>query len=276
MCTRAIVCVQSHGKLLGKTTEVKMKFEDLFEHDFFKEVMQDSVDTQHALGLKLTDDIDDFENIDELQFYVMRVGFSLSHAYTWVEQLHQAVHFMSNYNYSESKKAKEVRINRPAHLLYNVENYLIRLQSAYDRCLQLTNAVFHICISDELVAHSVLVSNLQISRTSIPKLLKTIRKVIDAHAQSRHQLVHRHSHMDPELRKIELLYMHSKETWPDDAKFSYERLVTFRAERIRSFTKKKKLEFEKINDALVLALGPFFDELHIQYKRQKLRITKLL
>ena len=251
-----------------------MAFEDLYKHALFEQVSQDSIDSQKALGLGLLDELDDSTVVDELQFYVMRVGFALSHALAWVEQLHQAVHFITDFGYG--KKAKELHIKRPAHLLYNIENYLIRLQSVYDRCLQLTNAVFHICMSDELVNHGLIVSNLHISRTPVPKLLKAVRSAIDGHAQDRHQLIHRHSHMDPDLRKIELLYMHSRETWRDQATFTYERLVTGRAERVRNFTVKRKTEFVTINAALVAALTPFFDELLLQYKRQKLRLEKTL
>jgi enoyl-CoA hydratase/carnithine racemase len=249
-------------------------FEDLYQHPFFKTVTQDSIDAQTALGLGFLDELDDSTTIDELQFYVMRVGFSLSHALSWVEQLHQAVHFMTDFGYG--KKANDLGIKRPAHLLYNIENYLIRLQSVYDRCLQLTNVVFHICISDELVGHSLIVSNLHVSRTPVPKLLKAVKKAINDYAQDRHKLIHRHSHMDSDLRKIELLYMHSKETWSDDANFTYERLVIHRAERVRAFTTQRKADFVKINEALVLTLGPLFDELLIQYNRQKSRLEKLV
>jgi hypothetical protein len=248
--------------------------DDLNQHSLFRTVSQDGIDAQKALGLGFLDELDDSTTVDELQFYIMRVGFSLSHALGWVEQLHYAVHFMTDFGYG--KKAKDLGIKRPAHLLYNIENYLIRLQSVYDRCLQLTNAVFHICTSDELVNHGLIVSNLHVSRTPVPKLLKAVKKTIEDHAQDRHKLIHRHSHMDPELRKIELLYMHSKETWKDDGKFTYERLVARRADRVRSFTTKRKGEFVKINAALTSALGPLFDELLVQYKRQKSRLEKLV
>lgn len=250
-----------------------MAFEVLYQHPLFEQVTRDGIKSQKALGLGLMDEFDDSTTVDEMQFYTMRVGFALSHTLGWVEQLHQAVYFMTDFGYG--KKAKELHIKRPAHLLYNIENYLIRLQSIYDRCLQLANAVFHICMSDELVSHSLIVSNLHISRTAVPKLLKAIRKTIDEHAQDRHQLIHRHSHMDPELRNIELLYMHSKETWHEDSKFTYETLATHRAERVRKFTVRRKAEFEKMNAALVTALRPFFDELLLQYKRQKLRLERV-
>jgi hypothetical protein len=263
------------GRLLLRwpSQENWVAFEDLYHHPLFKTVTKDGIDAQRALGLGFMDELDELTSVDELQFYVMRVGFSLSHTLGWVEQLHQAVHFMTDFGYG--KKAQDLGIKRPAHLLYNIENYLIRLQSVYDRCLQLTNAVFHICISDELVGHSLIVSNLHVSRTPVPKLLKAVKKAIDDYAQDRHQLIHRHSHMDPDLRKIELLYMHSKETWHGDSNFTYERLVTHRAERVRTFTTQRKTSFLKINAALVSTLGPLLDELLLQYNRQKFRLEKL-
>ncbi|MCS3809765.1 Cthe_2314 family HEPN domain-containing protein [Xanthomonas sp. 4461] len=256
--------------LMGKW----MVLGDLYQHAMFTTVTKDNVELQRALGIGLMDDLDDSSPVDELQFYVMRVGFTLAHAIGWVEQLYQAVHFMTDFGYG--KKARDLGIKRPAHLLYNIENYLIRLQSVYDRCLQLTNTVFHLCISDEMVTHGLIVSNLHVSRTSIPKLLKAVKKTIENKAQDRHQLIHRHSHMDPQLRKIELLYMHSKETWKDDAKLTYERLTLHRAERVRTFTTERKAEFVKINSALMSALCTLFDELLLQYKRQKVRLEKII
>jgi Cthe_2314-like HEPN len=251
-----------------------MTIEALHSHSLFTEVMRDSISAQRALGLGYMDELDDSADVDELQFYVIRVGFTLAHTIGWIEQLHHALHYMTDFGYG--KEAKDLDIKRSTHLLYNIENYLIRLQSVYDRCLQLTNAVCHTCISDEHVAHSVVVTNLHIARTPVPKLLKGIKKTIDVYAQDRHQLIHRHSHMDADLRKIELLYMHSKETWRDDGRFTYERLVAHRAKQARGFTKKKKKEFAAINASLILALVPLFDGLLTQYKRQKLRLEKFV
>lgn len=162
-----------------------MTLADLHQHPLFEEAVQDSIAVQKALGLKLTDDFDEHTTLDELQFYITRVGFSLSHTLGWIQQLHQAVYFMTDFRYG--KKATDAGVNKSHHLLYNVENYLIRMVSAYDRCLQLTNAVFHICMSDDLVSHSVIVSNLHVSRTRVPNLLKAIKKVLKDEEQERHK-----------------------------------------------------------------------------------------
>jgi len=251
-----------------------MTLDDLRLHPLFEEAAQDSIAVQEAIGLKLTDEFDENTTLDELQFYVTRVGFSLSHTLGWVQQLHQAVHFMTDFRYG--KKATDAGVNKSHHLLYNVENYLIRMVSMYDRCLQLTNAIFHICMSDDIVNHGTIVSNLHVSRTGVPKLLKAVKKAIKDEEQERHKLIHRHSHMDPELRRIELFYMHTKQTWGTGRKYPYENLVHTRGQLVKKFTTRRKKEFEAINTELVNALGPLFDGLLVEYQRQKARLTQLV
>ena len=85
----------------------------------------------------------------ESQFYVQRLGFHVSHALTWFKQLDLAIEFLSNYEYSKKQSS-----NRADHLIYNVENYLIRLNSVYDRTLQLTNSTFHLCLGEDHVRHA--------------------------------------------------------------------------------------------------------------------------
>ncbi len=75
--------------------------------------------------------------LDEFQYYVHKVGFYLVHTLTWCKQLDLAIEFLSNYDYS-----KKIEASRADHLIYNIENYLIRLNSVYDRILQIVNAAF--------------------------------------------------------------------------------------------------------------------------------------
>lgn len=251
-----------------------MDFQWLHEHAFVRLVMEDMFGIKKEKGFNFLHGPSDELELDELQFYVQRVGFTLTHAISWIEQLHHAVYYLTDFGYG--KKAKEMSITRPAHLLYHIENYLIRLASVYDRCLQLTNTVFHICMSDEHVNNSAIISNLQVTRTHVPKLLRNVKKALKDYEQYRHEVVHRHSHLDSDLRKIELMYIPTKDSWPPDKTLTYERLVSFRAHRAREFTIKKKAEFVKINTSLAAALQPLFDEFFIQYKTQKSRLEKLI
>jgi hypothetical protein len=187
-----------------------MNIESLKQHSFVQTVFKDAVTVYKETGIDLTADKKDEPTLDEHQFYVTRVGYGLSHTLTWIEQLHHAQIFLTQFNYE--RRTKEAGVNRFHHLIYNVENYLVRLQSVYDRLLQLTNDVFHICMSDKLVNHSLIVSNLRVSRTKIPTLLKAVRKTIEPKAEDRNEIIHRHSYSDPVLRRLELFYLQTEAT----------------------------------------------------------------
>jgi Cthe_2314-like HEPN len=244
----------------------------LRQHAFVRVVLDDAMAVHTETGIDPLSEIDDDPPMDERQFYITRVGFGLAHTLTWVEQLHHAIHFLNDFGYS--RKVRESGVNRSHHLIYNVENYLVRLQSVYDHCLQLTNNVFHICMSDELVNHGLIVSNLRVARTKVPKLLKVVRKTIEPKAAARNAIVHKHSYLDPELRRIEALYMHTEVTWSAGTpRMPYKNLVYVRSQRMKAATAAKRTEFELINSNLLAALDPLFGELITQYELQKARLS---
>lgn len=249
-----------------------MDLEALQQHPFVRTVLDDAMKVNQEAGIKPMADASEEPLLDERQFYITRVGYGLSHTLTWVEQLHHAVHFLAHFNYE--RRAKEAGVNRFHHLIYNVENYLVRLQSVYDRLLQLTNNVFHICNSDKLVNHGLIVSNLHVTRTKVPQLLRAVRKIIEPQATARNDIVHKHSYTDPALRRLELFYMHTEATWgSSDRRLPFKNLAHLRAPLMKQATTAKRAEFAAINAALLKALLPLFTELNVQYSRQKARIS---
>jgi hypothetical protein len=266
MCS---VCASQVQRLA--LSEEPVTYASVHEHHFVQAILSESAGVGRASGFNPLRD-DDYPPLDELQFYIVRVGYAVAHTLTWVEQLHHAVLFIGNFGYG--RQLRDAGVNRSHHLIFNVENYLVRLQSVYDRLLQLTNAVFHICMSDELVNHSLIVSNLHVARTKVPQLLKAVRKTIQGKAEDRNAIVHKHSYMDPKLRRLELLYMHTEETWrPERSEMTYRNLCHARSQQMREVTSAKKEEFRKINTALVAALLPLLTELHAQYETRKKRLA---
>ena len=242
----------------------KLKF-----HPFSVAVWGEAAPIQKELEEKGLDV--DSEDIDEYQFYVMRVGYSLAHLITWIEQLEHAVYYLSDFSYSKEAKIKGV--SRSHHLLYNVENYLIRLQSIYDRALQLTNKVFHLLIEESNISHSVIVSNLKVSRTKISSLLKSLQRSIKAQARERHEIVHRNSYQDPQLRRLELFYMFDEDTWKDEpGKPSFQGLSHMRSQLLKQVVAEKKKEFSDINESLFEKVDLLLLGLHEQYNKESLRL----
>ncbi|WP_213909581.1 Cthe_2314 family HEPN domain-containing protein [Stutzerimonas nitrititolerans] len=201
--------------------------------------------------------------VDEYQFYLQGVGFHLAHALTWMRQLELAVELLTNYDYS-----KRISASRADHLIYNIENYLIRLNSTYDRLLQLTNAVFHLCISEEHVSHSVIISNAKVQHCpDVVSNLKAVKKHLDKNAQERHTIIHKHSLLDEKLRRVELLY-HDEilEEMSDERK---AHIKTFRANHLREYVIAKKTEFKQMNAQLAKLVATLFAPLLAEYLLQK-------
>ncbi|MES1933856.1 hypothetical protein T35B1_14684 [Salinisphaera shabanensis T35B1] len=201
--------------------------------------------------------------LDEQQYYIQKVGFFLAHSLTWYKQLDLAIEFLSNFDYS-----KNIGATRADHLIYNLENYLIRVNSAYDRVLQLVNAVFHLCISEENVGHAVVVSNYKVQhRPEIVSKIKAVKKFLADYAQARHTLIHKHSWLDAKMRRLELFYMHDLDALSDDKEWK-KRLRYVRSQYLRDFISEKKDEFNQLNEALAVKVSDLFAELGGEYQRQ--------
>lgn len=210
------------------------------------------------LATELPDDIE----LTEYQYYVQKVGFYLINTISWCKQLDLAIELLSNFNYSKKEAS------RADHLIYNIENYLIRIKSVHDRVLQLVNAVFHLCINEANVSHGVIVSNYKVQhRPVILKAVKRISKYLGEHEQIRHTLIHRHSLIDKDLMKIELFYLNNFEHIDNEDQVKACKYV--RTEHLKRFLSDKKSEFREINEALYLLINALFMELDSEYERQK-------
>ncbi len=214
---------------------------------------------KQAPGVLVPSDV----TIDEYQLYRQGVGFHLAHALTWLDQLSFAVELLTNYDYS-----KKISASRADHLIYNIENYLIRVNAAYDRALQLVNSVFHLCVHEEHVTHSVIVTNAKVQhRPNVVAKLKALRKILNAYSQDRHTIIHKHSLLDEKMRRIELFYQDSIiDSMPAEKKSN---LKSFRANYLREFVVSKKQEFSIFNAKLASAIQELLDALTAEYTFQK-------
>ena len=210
------------------------------------------------LAIELPDDV----LLSEYQYYIQKVGFYLVNTVAWCKQLDLGVELLSNFNYSQKK------ISRADHLVYNIENYLIRIKSVHDRVLQLANAVFHLCINEANVNHGVIVSNYKVQhRPEICKAIKSISKFLSEHEQTRHTLIHRHSLLDSDLKRMELFYQHDFEHISNEE--HAKNLRHLRAEQLKNYIADKKSSFREINNSLFLLINDLFSALIPEYERQK-------
>jgi hypothetical protein len=242
---------------------------ELGAHPFFNEVFED--------GRKMLPEIDVAPSaiempedvvLDEQQYYIQKVGFFLAHTLAWCRQLDLAIEFLSNFDYS-----KKITATRADHTIYNLENYLIRINSAYDRVLQLVNAVFHLGVSEEHVSHAVIISNAKVQhRPEIVSKVKAVQKYLKEYAQARHTLIHKHSYQDAKMRRLEIFYMHDLDSL--NAAEEWKRNIrTFRTQYLKEFLAEKKEEFQAVNNGLGEIMNNLFVELNHEYKRQVAKLA---
>lgn len=227
-------------------------FSKLDDNAFLLSVLKDGEEAFSEIKIdRLATEIPEDIELTEYQYYVHKVGFYLVHTISWCKQLDLAIDLLSNFDYSKKNAS------RADHLIYNIENYLIRIKSVHDRILQLVNAVFHLCINEANVNHGVIVSNYKVQhRPEIHRSVKNISKYLNEHEQIRHTLIHRHSLIDKNLKKIELFYLNNFEHIDDEEKVKVYKYV--RSEHLKRYISDKKKEFSLINSSLFKLIDELF------------------
>ncbi len=210
---------------------------------------------------------------DEYEFYVLRVSSSLASMLHLCQQMEHALFYMSNFRITQSMK--KAMINRPEHLLYNIENYLIRTQMLYDRILQLVNAVVHLCNSRENCTDKVISENVKVKETDLPRLLKSMRKRLAPYRNVRNKIIHQESYTDDNIRRLSFIsksllsspdLLIANPEWADEV----PEFVDFRT---RNVARAKKSEYARFNTKLFEEILTFLDEVHLVYEQQKKRLN---
>jgi Cthe_2314-like HEPN len=244
---------------------------DLRAHSFVQEALQDAVRVQsslndeHPIRVKPSYERDP----DEHEFYVIAVGHAIAELLTWCEQISHASSYLAAFPNTAATKA--AGITRHSHLLYHVENHLIRAHSLYDRALQLTDAVFHLLNSPAECTHKVVLCNLKVVRTAIPSKMKALRKVLASSIDARNELIHRESYKEDPLRMLEMYCVFASSTGSHEPSGPLsERAIGARIKELsRDLVKAKRAEFEEFDSELFGALLELLSALYPVYTREK-------
>lgn len=95
-------------------------------------------------------------------------------------------------------------------------------------------------------------------------------------ATARNDIIHKHSYMDRDLRRLEALYMFNETTWRASKKrLPFENLKYLRSQLMKKTTMAKRKEFAALNAVLLQALDPLFTELLVQYRLQLARLKAI-
>lgn len=233
-------------------------------HEFFKTViMEDSRLISEGREYKLSDVILEDADFNEFEFYIHNTGFYLVHFIQLCNQLEHGVELISNFNYNTTKN-----VGRIDHLTYNIENYIIRLTSIHDRILQLINVTFHLCIHESDVNDRVILKNLKVSRTELPKNIKELQKVLQNYTGERNTIVHKYSYLNKQLKRLQIFYHPSVEEIYE-TKEKKEDFKYMRKEMLKEYISEKKEEFSNLNKECFSKLPAILDILLDHYKKTK-------
>ncbi|PHR94479.1 MAG: hypothetical protein COA69_02470 [Robiginitomaculum sp.] len=132
----------------------------------------------------------------QVEYYATTSAQSINAYDHWFQQLQLSINRIQKFEKATSPA-------QGIDFLYELENYYIRLNSIYDRLLQMVNAIFDIGLSPEHVRHSIIISNVKVTTyPQITKAIKDIRKLLTPYAQFRNTLIHKHSLKDQPLADI--------------------------------------------------------------------------
>lgn len=220
--------------------------------------IQKEIDNVRGFSIK----IDLKRNPTEREYYCLVLGTSMAHFLTTIQQLEHSVLLMSNF--SPTEIMKEGGLTRATHLVWSVENFIIRTQTAYDRFLVLTDRLFNIQNPASRISHESIVTNGHIAATKIPSVLKPVRNSIKKYYYDRNTIIHEAPYHDEELRRLEgmSLALTSLKLDKKDTEYVSEHIKY----GTRIYLNKKKREYKRINTNLCKTTANAFEVMHNIYR----------
>ena len=256
--------------------------DEIIKHPFCAEVLKGSTQIVKEI-IEQTEiwniDSEPKREPTELEFYKIKVGKAIAGIINCLQELEHGVFYLREFTYS--KRLKDAGINRGNFIRYCIENYFIRTQILYERCLVLTNAVFHLLLSRRDCKHSAISNNIKVRMTNIPLRLKKIFGHLKIYRSTRNTIIHHENLLDQDLKDLEVLYLlndnngeetHLKKGNIDkDIKcykdnFNWRNGVKFaRMRKLKDVVNEKEKEFRAFNLETLALLNDLFTELHPIY-----------
>lgn len=242
------------------------KTDDLGQHPFTTTVFKDAVSIDRAIsvqGSQFKVDVEYKRKPTQAEFYCLSVGRSLASLLSICQQLEHSILYFSSFTPSE--KMREAGVSRHSHLLYCIENYIIRTKSMYDRVLRLVDKVFLVYNPSHLISHELVISNIHIKNSDIPSKLRSIKNSVKGFFRERNEIIHERKYLEDDLLELEgyTILVAIDEAYKNDKQFN---------SLIKSLTSKivkgKTKLFTAVNKKLFTEIAGLFDECIKRYQEQ--------
>jgi len=204
------------------------------------------------------------------EYYCLMVGTDLANVLTICQQLEHSILYFSSF--SPTRKMRKAGITRQAHLLYCIENYIVRSQSLYDRLLKLVDAVFEIYNPSRRISHELIVGNSHVRHSRIPNALKVLSKALEPYRRERNVIIHERQFLEDDIRELEAYTILVTSDGPCKGERALMGRVGF---LVKQVVKDKMKEFSKVNHDSFVALGEIFNHLNKQYEYKREILERL-
>lgn len=257
-------------------SQVPGRTQELLRHSFTRRVFEDSRPVYQVImvpGKVLNAEFT--REPDEYEFYIHKAGNRIAHLLETCRQLSDAILYLSSF--SPSMRMKKAGINWHSHLLYTIENFIIRTSTLYDRALKLVDAVFHLCNAPKECRHNTILKNAHVERTQVPDRMKALRKAVNKYLEDRNSIVHHEAYQDNQLRRLEMcvLLQREPELAGEESSGALQNLPELTKDMIYEIVRVKTREFEEFNTDMCSRIVDLLSELDSEYLRQKRRLLRL-
>jgi len=247
---------------------------DLIDHSFSQMILKESMEIKNELfddHMKI--DAEPKRSLTIVENYKLDVGFHLSQLFSWCQQIVNIVHFLA----AKTPNAilKKHSITSYDLVIYHIENYYIRVQSLYDRLLNLTNSLLLLGNLPDNITHKLIVENRFTKQSKLDIPLKKINRLIRNYlGAKRNMIVHRQGYQDDNLRELEYycLFIDGIQIPYDD-----QAAMKYVKSKVKELSKKvastSTTEFIDFNDKVFLETSSLFSTCENVYKK---RVVSLL
>jgi hypothetical protein len=248
----------------------KKKYVTIFSKELVAKCLSEALKVNQYLYDKsaiLERDPTPIRDPNEYEYYVGACSFSISHLLTLLEQLVIIPAYLLEYG--QTKSMKKYSINRLMDISYHVENFIIRAKSVDDYLLQVYNSIFHLGNSLANVNYNVIINNAHLTSTDVLLQIKKVHKVCEEYSSERNKIIHQHSMIDIDLRKIELMLRLSRSDsdYKSGARMQY-------IYNINRYIEYKVPEMEVFTNELLDEINILFDQLLVVYDKNRNKLIK--
>ena len=208
------------------------------------------------------------DQISEREQYAEEVLFAASELAATLDQMKYAVQSLSGYRHINPNRSR-FGATRLDHIIFHVENHIIRTVMIVDRSLQLANVVFSLGLPERECSEATVVKNSHLKGTATAKTLGQLIQFVKPVREQRNVIIHRRRHHENGLDKVARFFVLEQY---EQAGESTKRVTPKYRWLYKSLTDKyvadKKRELTKINAAAEDLGALLFDALEPEFNRQ--------